>query len=204
MEKCPLALLIVIGLLIVIANAVTRPIQEFTSIVSGTTEGINDKNILPKIVTLEDQLENSNLYSKDETGKLASAFKIMMTQLRKALQMIAQEKRGVLLYMRQKGRGIGLENKIKAYGLQDKGLDTVEANEALGFSPDLRDYGIGAQILVNLGLSNIRLLTNNPRKIVGLEGYGIKIVERLALKVKENKKNKHYLQTKKKKLGHLI
>ncbi|MFC1514644.1 bifunctional 3,4-dihydroxy-2-butanone-4-phosphate synthase/GTP cyclohydrolase II [Candidatus Omnitrophota bacterium] len=125
-------------------------------------------------------------------------------QLKKALEMIAKIGRGALLYMRQEGRGIGLANKIKAYSLQDKGLDTVEANEALGFSPDLRDYGIGAQILVSLGVERIKLLTNNPRKIVGLEGYGIKIVERIPLKMKENKKNKRYLETKKNKLGHLI
>ena len=125
-------------------------------------------------------------------------------QLRRAMEIIGQKERGVILYMRQEGRGIGLENKIKAYNLQDKGLDTVEANEALGFSPDLRDYGIGAQILASLDIKNISLLTNNPRKVVGLEGYGIKIVERVALKIKENRKNKHYLQTKKKKLGHLI
>ncbi|MBN2121023.1 MAG: bifunctional 3,4-dihydroxy-2-butanone-4-phosphate synthase/GTP cyclohydrolase II [Candidatus Omnitrophica bacterium] len=125
-------------------------------------------------------------------------------QLKKAMQIISSEGKGVILYMRQEGRGIGLENKIKAYQLQDKGLDTVEANQALGFSPDLRDYGIGAQILADLGIEKIRLLTNNPRKIVGIEGHGIKIVERVPLKTKGNKSNKNYLETKKKKLGHLI
>ena len=125
-------------------------------------------------------------------------------QLDKALAMIAQEKRGILLYMRQEGRGIGLLNKIKAYQLQSQGLDTVEANEALGFAADLRDYGIGAQILADLGVKNIRLLTNNPRKIVGLEGYGMRIVERIPIKVDSNPINRKYLETKKTKLDHLI
>ena len=125
-------------------------------------------------------------------------------QLKKAMQFVEQEKKGVILYMNQEGRGIGLEEKIKAYGLQDEGLDTVEANEALGHKADLRDYGIGAQILVDLGLKNIRLLTNNPRKIVGLEGYGLKVVERLPLEIEPNPLNYRYLKTKKEKLGHHI
>lgn len=125
-------------------------------------------------------------------------------QLRKALEMINEEGRGVFLYMRQEGRGIGLDNKLIAYHLQDQGLDTVEANIRLGFKPDLRDYGIGAQILVDLGLSTIRLLTNNPRKIIGLEGYGLKIVERVPLIVGKTEENINYLLTKKNKLGHLI
>jgi len=124
-------------------------------------------------------------------------------QLERALQMIEEEGLGVLVYMRQEGRGIGLENKLKAYHLQEKGLDTVEANEALGFEADLRDYGIGAQILADLGLSTIRLLTNNPRKIVGLEGYGLKVVERVPIHVELNENNKDYVETKIKKLGHL-
>ena len=123
-------------------------------------------------------------------------------QLKKAMQIIEGEKRGVILYMNQEGRGIGLEEKIKAYTLQDQGMDTVEANEALGHKPDLRDYGIGAQILVDLGLENIRILTNNPRKVVGLEGYGLKIVERVSLEVEPNPINYRYLKTKKEKLGH--
>ncbi len=125
-------------------------------------------------------------------------------QLRRALEMIAEEGKGVFLYMRQEGRGIGLGNKIKAYHLQDEGKDTVEANIALGFQPDLRDYGIGAQILVSLGVSKMRLMTNNPKKIVGLEGYGLKVVERVPIVGPVCETNKDYLKTKKEKLGHLI
>jgi 3,4-dihydroxy 2-butanone 4-phosphate synthase/GTP cyclohydrolase II len=125
-------------------------------------------------------------------------------QLRKAMEMIRKEGKGVLLYMKQEGRGIGLINKLKAYELQDKGLDTVEANLKLGFKPDLRDYGIGAQILVDLGVRKMRLMTNNPKKIVGLEGYGLKVVERVSIETKPNEKNIIYLKTKKKKLGHML
>ena len=125
-------------------------------------------------------------------------------QLAVSLQMIEKEKEGVVLYMRQEGRGIGLKNKLLAYNLQEKGLDTVEANEALGFKADLRDYGIGAQILTNLGVKKIRLMTNNPKKIAGLEGYGLEIVERLPLEIHPCSMNIRYLSTKKTKLGHLL
>ncbi len=126
------------------------------------------------------------------------------SQIHRAMQMINQEGLGVLLYMRQEGRGIGLGNKLKAYHLQEQGLDTVEANIRLGFPPDLRDYGIGAQILVDLGLHTIRLLTNNPKKVVGLEGYGLELVERVPLVIPPQKENIRYLKTKKEKMGHMF
>jgi 3,4-dihydroxy 2-butanone 4-phosphate synthase/GTP cyclohydrolase II len=125
-------------------------------------------------------------------------------QLISALKMVERAGVGVVLYMRQEGRGIGLQNKLKAYRLQDEGLDTVEANEKLGFRPDLRDYGIGAQILRDLGVTKMRLLTNNPKKVVGLHGYGLEIVERVSLEMDANEVNERYLKTKRDKLGHLI
>jgi 3,4-dihydroxy 2-butanone 4-phosphate synthase/GTP cyclohydrolase II len=126
-------------------------------------------------------------------------------QLESAMEHIAQAGKGVLLYMRQEGRGIGLKEKLKAYALQDWGMDTVEANEVLGFGADMRDYGVGAQILVHLGVRKIQLMTNNPRKIVGLrEGFGLEIVERVALEVGHSPANQRYLETKRDKLGHLL
>lgn len=145
------------------------------------------------------------VHSECFTGEVLGSLRCdCRDQLIAAMQMIEKEGKGVLLYMRQEGRGIGLSNKLKAYELQDEGYDTVEANEKLGFKPDLRDYGIGAEILKDLGLSKIRLLTNNPRKIVGLEGHGLQVVERIHLEMPTQDHNRNYLQTKKEKLGHLL
>jgi 3,4-dihydroxy 2-butanone 4-phosphate synthase/GTP cyclohydrolase II len=126
-------------------------------------------------------------------------------QLEAAMKLIEAEGQGVILYMRQEGRGIGLKNKIKAYGLQDReGLDTVQANERLGFAADLRDYGVGAQILHDLGVRKMRIITNNPGKRAGIEGYGLSIVERVPLEITPNERNLQYLRTKKEKLGHVL
>ena len=125
-------------------------------------------------------------------------------QLKSSMKMIEREGKGVLIYMHQEGRGIGLMNKFRAYELQDKGLDTVEANERLGFEPDLRDYGIGAQILLDLGVRRMRIITNNPKKIKGLEGYGLDVVDRVPIESRPHSRNLRYLQVKKEKMGHLI
>jgi 3,4-dihydroxy 2-butanone 4-phosphate synthase/GTP cyclohydrolase II len=120
------------------------------------------------------------------------------------MEAIERAGTGVILYMRQEGRGIGLANKLKAYALQDQGLDTVEANAELGFKPDLREYGVGAQILKDLGLAKLRLISNNPRKIVGLEGHGLHVVERICLSTPQHSHNAKYLKAKKEKLGHIL
>jgi 3,4-dihydroxy 2-butanone 4-phosphate synthase/GTP cyclohydrolase II len=145
------------------------------------------------------------VHSQCLTGDVFHSFRCDCgDQMEKSLEMIAREGKGVFLYMRQEGRGIGLAKKLEAYALQDRGLDTVEANETLGYAPDLRDYGIGAQILVDLGVRKMRLLTNNPKKIVGLEAYGLEIVERVPIQVPARPENRRYLKAKREKLGHYL
>ncbi|MDP4230120.1 MAG: bifunctional 3,4-dihydroxy-2-butanone-4-phosphate synthase/GTP cyclohydrolase II [Bacteroidota bacterium] len=144
---------------------------------------------------------HSECFTGDTLGSLRCD---CQDQLHAAMMMVEREGRGIVLYMRQEGRGIGLANKLKAYKLQEEGKDTVEANEALGFKADLRDYGIGAQILVDLGVRKMRLLTNNPKKIVGLGSYGLEVVDRVPIEVPANENNASYLETKRKKLGHMI
>jgi 3,4-dihydroxy 2-butanone 4-phosphate synthase/GTP cyclohydrolase II len=147
----------------------------------------------------------TRIHSSCLTGDVFGSFRCDCgEQLKKALRLIAEEGAGVLLYLNQEGRGIGLANKIRAYALQDTGRDTVQANEDLGFQADLRDYGIGAQMLVRLGVKRIRLMTNNPRKVVALEGFGLQIVERIPLQVRPGKHNLRYLRTKHEKLGHVF
>ncbi len=165
--------------------------KEHVALVKGDVKG--KENVLVRV------------HSECLTGDVFGSMKCDCgDQLHTAMQMIEKEGLGVVLYMRQEGRGIGLTNKIKAYHLQEQGYDTVEANEKLGFPDDLRDYGIGAQILADLGLTSIRLITNNPRKIVGLQGYGLKVVDRVPIEICPNEINKDYLRTKKLKLGHYL
>lgn len=158
------------------------------------------------VIQIQDDPILVRIHSQCLTGDLLESMLCDCgSQLHQAMEQIAQVGKGVLLYMRQEGRGIGLLNKLRAYRLQrDEGLDTVEANQALGFGADLRHYGIGAQILYDLGVRQLRLLTNNPRKVVGLDGYGLRIVDRVPLQVPANESNRRYLQTKREKLGHLL
>ncbi len=175
------------------ALAFTSKIDNFTHVALVKGEFREDEPILVRV------------HSECLTGDVFNSLRCDCgSQLDEAMCMIQREGKGVLLYMRQEGRGIGLENKIRAYHLQDQGKDTVEANLELGFRPDLREYGIGAQILVSLGIRKMRLMTNNPKKIVGLEGYGMEVVERVPVQCGVNDTNKMYLRAKKEKLGHLL
>jgi len=192
-------------------------VEEVTSTIlpthSGDFQSVAFKNLLDDQIHIalvkgeinEDKPTLVRVHSQCLTGDVFGSYRCDCgEQLNKSMEMIEQEGTGVLLYLYQEGRGIGIVNKLKAYALQDEGKDTVQANEALGFKPDLRDYGIGAQILRKLGLGKIRIMTNNPRKIVGLEGYGLKLVERVPIEVQAKKDNLKYLRTKQKKLGHMF
>ena len=192
-------------------------VEEITSTIlpthSGEFRSVVFKNVLNDqahiaLVKGEIQADEPTLvrvHSQCLTGDVFGSYRCDCgEQLKKSMEMIDQEGKGVLLYLYQEGRGIGIVNKMKAYALQDEGKDTVQANEELGFKPDLRDYGIGAQILRKLGLGKIRIMTNNPRKIVGLEGYGLEMVERVSIEVQAKKDNIKYLRTKQEKMGHMF
>jgi len=192
-------------------------VEEVTSTIlpthSGDFRSVAFKNLLDDQIHIalvkgeinKDKPTLVRVHSQCLTGDVFGSYRCDCgEQLNKSMEMIEQEGTGVLLYLYQEGRGIGIVNKLKAYALQDEGKDTVQANEELGFKPDLRDYGIGAQILRKLGLGKIRIMTNNPRKIVGLEGYGLKLVERVPIEVQAKKDNLKYLRTKQKKLGHMF
>ena len=186
----------------------TKLPTEFGVFDSVTFRNVLDNQIYIALINGEISAETPTLvrvHSQCLTGDVFGSFRCDCgEQLKKSMEMIAEDENGVLLYLYQEGRGIGIVNKLKAYALQDAGQDTVEANASLGFKPDLREYGIGAQILKKIGLGKIRLLTNNPRKIVGLEGYGLQVVERVPIEVNPKKDNLKYLRTKQKKLGHMI
>ena len=192
-------------------------VEEITSTIlpthSGEFRAVVFKNILNDQTHIalvkgeiqEDEPTLVRVHSQCLTGDVFGSYRCDCgEQLKKSMEMIDQEGKGVLLYLYQEGRGIGLVNKLKAYALQDQGKDTVQANEELGFKPDLRDYGIGAQILRKLGLGKIRIMTNNPRKIVGLEGYGLHLVERVHIEVQAKEDNIKYLRTKQEKMGHMF
>ena len=188
------------------ASLPTRNAGEFrTYVYENDIDHIDHMALVKGVIRAEDPVL-VRVHSECLTGDVFGSLRCDCgEQLEAALQMIETAGCGVLLYMRQEGRGIGLKNKIRAYGLQDlEGLDTVEANERLGFPPDMRDYGVGAQILVDLGVSRMRLITNNPGKRAGIEGYGLQIVERVPLEITPNAKNLEYLRTKKEKLGHVL
>ncbi len=188
-----------------VAKLPTKYGGEFKAIVFGNMLDNSQHIALVKGNILPDDEVLVRVHSECLTGDVFNSKRCDCgAQLHKAMEMIKGDGRGVLLYMRQEGRGIGLANKLKAYELQDRGLDTVEANVKLGFKPDLRDYGIGAQILVSLGVRKMRLITNNPTKIIGLEGYGLSVVERVPIETRPHKKNIRYLRAKKKKLGHIL
>jgi 3,4-dihydroxy 2-butanone 4-phosphate synthase/GTP cyclohydrolase II len=183
----------------------TSPAGDFKTIVYE-----NDVDNLLHIALVKGEIDSDKptlvrVHSECLTGDVFGSMRCDCgEQLRAALQMIEQEGTGVVLYIRQEGRGIGLLNKMKTYELQDQGHDTVEANEILGFQPDLRNYGIGAQILVHLGVREMRLMTNNPKKMVGLDGYGLKMVEQVPIEMAPNEHNEKYLSCKKTKMGHLL